>query len=102
MSVEFIKEAIQEVQVKNTEYAAKKVTEISNAIQKFKTELSENPQQDESMYVYIFYRKWSNMESHGVSYQLDYVCNHVDHAMAEKIYRDVLSGKVGTPVEDDE
>lgn len=57
MSLEFLKEAIGEVATSNQNYCIDKIENIVDKLQPFIDDVDQNPKQDESMFVFIYYRK---------------------------------------------
>lgn len=83
MSLDFLKEAIGEVVTSNQNYCINKIENIIDKLQPFINEVDQNPKQDESVFVFIYYRKWSDMESHSSRAEIIKYCNDIDNTLAE-------------------
>lgn len=57
MSIEFLKEAIQEVAQRNSDYCVSKIDKIRKLIDPIIQSVGNAPKQDESIFVFIYYRK---------------------------------------------
>ncbi len=57
MSLEFLKEAISEVATQNQNYCADKIEQIIDKLQPFVNDVDQNPKQDESLFVFVYYMK---------------------------------------------
>jgi hypothetical protein len=57
MSLDFLKEAISEVATYNQEYCTNKIEQIFDKLQPFVNDVDQNPKQDESLFVFVYYRK---------------------------------------------
>ncbi len=57
MSLDFLKEAISEVATQNQEYCTNKIEQIIDKLQPFVNDVDQNPKQDESLFVFVYYRK---------------------------------------------
>lgn len=83
MSLDFLKEAIREVATSNQNYCINKIEKIVDRLQPFVNDVDQNPKQDESLFVFIYYRKGSDMESYSSCSEIVKYCNDIDIALAE-------------------